>query len=85
MILDREYVDYKSGKISLIRIDRKNDHFIQGKEYLMQMLLLSKCNSLVLTRCGGAIGAILFSGRIENMYTFELGNYGVYDKFIKPK
>lgn len=77
-ILDREYVDYKSGKqISSIRIDRENDYYLQGKDYLTQMVLLSLCNSFVTARTSGSIGVMILAENFENVYAFNLGRYGV--------
>lgn len=79
MTFDREYVDYnKPGEaISLVRIDRENDHFLQGKDYLTQMVLLSTCNSFVAARCGGSVGVMMMADKFEHTYFFNLGRYGV--------
>lgn len=75
---NREYVNYKQGEaISLVRIDRPNDHYLQGKDYLTQMVLLSLCNSLVAARCGGSVGVMMMTEHFENTYFFNLGRYGV--------
>lgn len=76
--LNREYVDYKSGQaVSLVRIDRPDDHFIQGKDYLTQMVLLSTCNSFLAARCSGTVGVMLMADNFEHTYFFNLGRYGV--------
>ena len=78
VIFDREYVDYKLGeKISLVRIDRPNDHFIQGKDYLTQMVLLSMCNSFVAARTSGTLGVMMLAENFEHTYFFNRGRYGV--------
>ena len=78
LIFDREYIDYKLNKpISLCRIDRQNDYFLQGKEYLTQIIILSMCNSLVAARCGGSVAAMLLTENFEHTYFFNLGRYGV--------
>ena len=75
---DRKYVDYKSGEaISLVRIDRDNDYFLQGKDYLIQMVLLSTCNSFVTARCSGAVGVMMLADNFEHTYFFNLGRYGM--------
>ena len=75
---DREYVDYKPGQfISTVRIDRPNDHFLQGKDYLTQMVLLSTCNSFVGAQCNGTFYAVLAADKFEHIYIFNLGRYGV--------
>ena len=75
---DREYVDYKAGqKISLVHIDRPNDHFQQGKDYLTQTVLLSMCNSFVAARCSGTTGVMMLAENFEHTYFFNLGRYGM--------
>lgn len=76
--MDREYVDYKAGqRISSVRINRENDHFQQGKDYLTQMVLLSKCNSYVTAMCSGSAGVMMLAENFENVLAFNLGRYGV--------
>lgn len=75
---DREYVDYKPGEfISTVRINRPDDHFIQGKDYLTQMVLLSTCDSFITARCSGATGVMMLSEKFENVYAFNLGRYNM--------
>ena len=74
---DREYVDYKQDKfVSLMRIDRPDDHFQQGKDYITQMVLLSTCNSFVAARCSGSVGVMMMTEKFEHTYFFNLGRYG---------
>jgi len=76
--IDRKYIDYTPGGITPnMRIDRPNDHFLQGKEYLTEIVLLTTCNSLILTRCSGTTGVMMLSKKFENVYAFNLGRYGV--------
>ena len=80
IVFDREYVDYHKTpgqEVSLVHIARPNDHFLQGKDYLTQMVLLSTCNSLVAARCSGSIGVMLLNDKFEHTYFFNLGRYGV--------
>lgn len=75
---DREYVDFKAGqRIGLVHIDRPNDHYIQGKDYLTQMVLLSTCNSFVAARCSGSVGVMMLTDKFEHTYFFNLGRFGV--------
>lgn len=79
VILDREYIDYKLGqqKIAAIRINREDDYFLQGKEYLTEMVLLSLCHSFVTARCSGSTGVMMLAEHFENTFAFNLGQYGV--------
>ena len=75
---NREYVDYKPGQaVGLVHIDRPNDHFIQGKDYLMQMVLTSTCNCFVAARCSGSVGVMMLADKFEHTYFFNLGKYGI--------
>ena len=75
---DKAFLDYNPDNwVSAQRIDRDNDHFLQGKEYLTEILLLSTCNSLVAARCSGTVGAMMMADNFEHTYVFNLGRYGV--------
>ncbi len=76
--LDRAYIDYKDGDwITSQRIDRANDHFLQGKEYLMEIILLSTCTSFIGSRNSGSVGVMMFADKFEHTYFFNLGRYGM--------
>jgi len=47
----------------------------KGEDYLLQLLLLSKCDCTVSARCSGAVGAALMSEGYEDAYYFDLGEY----------
>lgn len=74
--LEREYVDFDPAeRVCIQTIDRENDHFIQGKDYLTQMVLLSTCSSLVAARCSGTIGVMMLAKRFRHTYFFNRGTY----------
>ena len=78
MTFDKEFVNYTAGKlITQCRIDRENDLFLQGKEYLIEMLLLTKCNSLIMARGFGTLGVMILGEHFDNTYFFDLGRYGM--------
>ena len=78
MILDKEYVDYKPRHaVSRVRIERENDYYLQGKEYLFEMVLLSLCNSFLTARTSGSVGVMMLAENFENVYAFNFGRYGV--------
>ena len=84
LTFNKTFADYKLGKsIGGTRIERENDHFLSGKDYLIEMMLLSKCNSFLASGGSGNNGVMLFAEDFENTYTFRLGSYGVYAKY-KP-
>ena len=76
--IDREYVNYDPQKfLYQCQIDRANDNFLQGKDYLTQIVLLSMCNSFVAARCSGSVGVMMLAESFEHTYFFNLGRYGV--------
>ena len=81
VILDREYVDYdpkKDKTLAKTRIERENDNYLQGKEYLTQIAILSMCNCFVGARCSGTSVVMMWQENFENTYFFNLGKYGVF-------
>ena len=75
---DREYVNYTEPKaITAFRLDRDNDNFIQGKDYLTEMVLLTTCNSFVTARGFGSVGVMMLADKFEHTYFFNLGRYGM--------
>ena len=70
---------YQAGKgeniNDIMHADRERDEYLNGKEYLESILLLSRCNCLVAGNAGGTQGALLFSKGYEYRYVFDLGNY----------
>ena len=82
---DKEFVDYSNSNkvITSFHFDRANDNFLQGKEYLIEMLILTKCNSLVMARGFGAVGVMILGEHFENVYLFNLGQYGIWTADIK--
>lgn len=76
--IDREYVDYTPGKwVTFCRVDRENDYFLQGKEYLTELVLLSQCTSFIAARCSGTVGVMMLAEHFEHTYFFNLGRYGM--------
>lgn len=76
--IDRQYVDYtEGGYITSYRVDRDNDRFLQGKEYLTELVLLSQCNSFIAARCSGTTGVMMLAENFEHTHIFNLGRYGM--------
>ena len=51
------------------------DRYMRGKEYLINILLLSKCDSLVAGNVGGTLGAILLTNGYEYQKIYNIGVY----------
>ncbi len=78
VVTDRQYIKYDGRTLlSSYHLNRKNDHFWLGKEYLTQMVILSKCNCLLTSICSGAAGMMMMSTGFEQVAVFNLGQYGV--------
>ena len=56
-------------------ISRDKSKYTSGKEYLISILLLAKCNCLVAGNAGGTQGALLLSEGYEYKHVFDLGVY----------
>jgi len=73
---EKEYVqDSGNGYVTQVHFDRAEDARKQGEEYLVQILILSKCTCLLAGPCGGTIGAELFTKGFEKEYIWDLGVY----------
>ena len=74
---DKEYVDYNLKQwTGFYQFNRDNDHFLRGKEYLTEIVILSMCNSFVGAVCSGSTAALVMSNnRFENIFAFNLGIY----------
>lgn len=61
--------------INEISYERERDRYQKGKEYLLNILILSKCHCLVAGEVGGTYGALLMTKGYEYQYVFDLGLY----------
>ena len=79
IILDQSDVEYYNSDATteLEGSAPENKFFVRGKKYLTQMLLLSKCNSLIAERCLDATNVMLTASKFANTYFFNLGSYGM--------
>ena len=83
---EKEFVDYVSEKpITLVRrTNGEDDYFLQGKDYLIEIAILSTCTSFISARGYGTIGTMMLADDFENTYFFDLGVRGVFKKFNRP-
>lgn len=61
--------------INDIGYQREHDKYLKGKEYLINILILSKCNCLVAGSVGGTYGALLMSSGYDYQFIYDLGVY----------
>ena len=77
---ESEYVEFdytgsNHGYIDSYTIDKDNDKYLRGMEYLVSILFLSQCDGIICSQCGGSTGAFLFSEGFDYLYVFDLGYY----------
>lgn len=74
----QEYIHYKVGKgVPEYRINRENDYFLRGKEYLTTIIMLSRANCFLGGRTSGTVGMMLLSDGFEYSHVYNLGRYGM--------
>lgn len=74
--IKREYINYQRGqRTPLVHIDRENDYFLQGLEYLKQIVMLSKSDYLLAGRTSGTVGTFLLSDGFKDFKVYDLGRY----------
>lgn len=65
-------------KLAFISFDRERDRYIKGVDYLTEISLLAKCDSIVAGKAGGTVGALLLNQmNYSREFFFELGVYGM--------
>lgn len=75
--LDVERHETKGNQnINDVRRMQEKDDYTMAKDYLITILLLSKCDCLVAGNTSGSIGALLLNKEYEYQYIFNLGRYG---------
>lgn len=74
MNVDR-YITSGAENINDISVKQRADKYQIGKEYLINILLLSKCDYLFAGNAGGSQGALLFRNITSPKYIFNLGKY----------
>lgn len=67
--------DTGSRNINDISYERENDRYLKGREYLINVLLLSMCDCLVAGNVGGTLGALLMTDGYEYQQVYQLGVY----------
>lgn len=52
-----------------------DEHFLNGKKYLTQIMILSMCNSFIADRYDDSVNVILLANKFSHKHFFNLGNY----------
>lgn len=72
----KRYYDTYNLKLAQTKEFRDTDKYLNGKEYLINIILLSKCKGFIAGYTGGVYGAVLMKeGKYEQEYFFDLGKY----------
>ena len=76
---DREAIDFDPSEekwiTEVIGSKRENDKYLTGLEYLVSMLMLTKCNALITSVTSGSAGVMCLSDGFDYLYIFDLGRY----------
>lgn len=63
-----------------VRFEREHDEYIKGEDYLIEIILLSKCNCLLSSRIGMLLVTLpLNNCKYENEYIYNLGIHELSD------
>lgn len=69
------YITDKTENINDISVKKSTNKYQMGKDYLINILVLSKCDYLLAGNAGGSQGALLFRDMKSAKYIFDLGRY----------
>ena len=79
---EAQYVDYDYNNTDVRKnllynyhIDRENDRYLSGMEYLVSMLFLSQCKGFITSGTNGSVVVMLLSDGFDYFYFFDLGMY----------
>ncbi len=75
MSYESNLIEYKGGQLLYSTLKNK-DKVLQGREYLVRIMLLSKCRYLITSITNGSVCALAFNGdQYKDTYIFDLGLY----------
>lgn len=71
----KRYSDTGKDNINDIALQKGENKYFRGRQYLLSVLLLSQCDCLVAGSAGGTYGALLMGKEYDYKYIFNLGTY----------
>lgn len=71
----KRYAEYEGGSIGQTLLESGNGGRGGGMEYLVTIMLLSRCDCLCAGIVSGTGGAVLLSEGYREMYLFDIGRY----------
>ncbi len=70
----------ENGYLAQSSLYKDNDPYRVGADYWIALCALSRCNALVAGNCGGTqVALMLNQNQYEDVYIFQLGQYGIED------
>ena len=76
IVPDSYKYDYSgNGYIGNVTADRDRDRYLHGKEYLVSLLILGKCQFFIAGRTSGTVLTHVMAEGFEEEYYFDLGRY----------
>lgn len=72
---EAHYSNREINLIGQIHFDRENDNYLKVTGYLSSMIILSKCDAIVVGNGGGTLFAVLNSETVKNRCVFDKGHY----------
>lgn len=73
---DEHHVEYDGDAwVNTILPSGQQEKFNHGMDYLMSMMMLTRCDAFVAGKTSGSVGVMLLSKGFEYSYFFELGYY----------
>lgn len=74
-ISQQDFIEYKDGFLANCKVSRMNDKYLRGKEYLIAILMLSKCRFLISSIAGGSLGCAMMVQDWDYVHFYNLGKY----------
>ena len=67
--------NYDYNKKELLAVNKNIGTFLFTKNYLVNIIILSKCLDAIVSRCGGSLVAFILSNGFRNYKAYNLGYY----------
>lgn len=81
IITDRSFINYNEKKLLAdYSLERENDKYYQGLDYLTQIYILSQCDYLLAGLASGSVAVLLMENNFKDKYIWDLGFYGIDEK-----
>lgn len=74
-VYKEDFVNYSAGNIGEAMYEQIDSKYNMGMNYLMETMLLGKCNCLCAGCVSSTVGVLLMAENFEYIYLFDLGKY----------